>query len=54
MPKPLPLPRELRERIGDDISVGFGHNEIARRHGASAGVVSKIARERGLWFEKCK
>lgn len=48
--KPLRTPDHLRQQIGDDIAVGFGRNEIARRHGVSPGLVSKIARERGLGF----
>jgi hypothetical protein len=48
MPKPIPVPQDLRRRIGDEIAVGFGRNEIARRYGVSPGLVSKIARERGL------
>lgn len=50
MPKTQPIAPELRERIGDDIAVGFGRNEIARRYKVSPGLVSKIARERGLGF----
>lgn len=54
MPKPTPLPPQLRQQIGDDIAVGAGgRNELARRYGVSPGLVSKIARERGLWFENC-
>lgn len=48
--KPLRTPDHLRQQIGDEIAVGFGRNEIARRHGVSPGLVSKIARERGLAF----
>jgi hypothetical protein len=50
MPKTAPIHPELRERIGDDIAVGFGRNEIARRYKVSPGLVSKIARERHLSF----
>ena len=50
MPKTQPISPELRQRIGDDISVGFGRNEIAKRYFVSPGLVSKIARERGLGF----
>lgn len=45
MPKNQPLNAELRVRIGDDISVGFGRNELAKRYGVSPGLVSKITRE---------
>lgn len=48
--KPLRIPDQLRNTIGDEIAVGFGRNDIARRHGVSPGLVSKIARERGLGF----
>lgn len=48
--KPLRIPDQLRNQIGDEIAVGFGRNDIARRHGVSPGLVSKIARERGLGF----
>lgn len=48
--KPLRIPDQLRNEIGDEIAVGFGRNDIARRHGVSPGLVSKIARERGLCF----
>jgi hypothetical protein len=52
MPKPVPLDPDLRRRIGDDIAMHVaGRNELARRYGVSPGVVSKIARERGLYFE---
>lgn len=52
MPKPAPLDPELRRRIGDYIAMHVaGRNELARRHGVSAGMVSKIARERGLYFD---
>lgn len=48
--KLLRIPDELRNTIGDEIAVGLGRNDIARRHGVSPGLVSKIARERGLGF----
>jgi hypothetical protein len=52
MPKPVPLDSDLRRRIGDDIAMHVaGRNELARRYGFSPGVVTKIARERGLYFE---
>jgi hypothetical protein len=52
MPKPIPLDPDLRRRIGDDIAMRVaGRNELARRYGVSPGLVSKIARERGLYFE---
>jgi len=50
MPRTVPISSVLRERIGDDIAVGHGRNEIARRYDVSPGLVSKIARERGLGF----
>ncbi|WP_309617704.1 hypothetical protein [Salinibacterium sp.] len=50
MPRTVPIDPKLREQIGDDIAVGFGRNDIARRHSVSPGLVSKIARERGLGF----
>lgn len=50
MPKTQPINPELRQRIGDDIAVGFGRNEIARRYKVSPALVSKIARERHLGF----
>jgi len=50
MPKTQPISPELRQRIGDDIAVGGGRNEIARRYDVSPGLVSKIARERLLEF----
>ncbi len=50
--KPLRTSDHLRQQIGDEIAVGFGRNEIARRHGVSPGLVSKIARERGLGFRE--
>jgi hypothetical protein len=53
MPKSQAIDAELRRRIGDGIGMGLGRNELARRHGVSPGLVSKIARERGLWFENC-
>ncbi|GAA3736310.1 hypothetical protein GCM10022239_10250 [Leifsonia bigeumensis] len=51
MPRTMPISQELRQRIGDDIFVGFGRNEIARRYKVSPGLVSKVARERGLSFK---
>ncbi len=53
MPQTNPIDQELRRRIGDDIAVGHGRNEIARRYRVSPGLVSKIAGERKLWFAKC-
>ena len=50
MPKTQPISPDLRQRIGDDIAVGFGRNEIARRYNVSPALVSKIARERRLGF----
>ncbi|MHA6695631.1 hypothetical protein [Homoserinimonas sp. A520] len=51
MPKTEPISPELRQRIGDGIAVGHGsRNETAKRYGVSPGLVSKIARERGLGF----
>ena len=35
------------------IAAGLGRNEVVRRRQVSTGMVSKIARERGLWFERC-
>lgn len=52
MPKPVPLDPDLRRSIGDDIAMRVAcRNELARRYGVSPGVVSKVARERGLYFE---
>jgi transposase-like protein len=50
MPKPTPLGTSLRNLIGNEIAMGTGRNELARKHGVSPGIVSKIARERGLGF----
>jgi hypothetical protein len=50
MPTTTPLAPELRQQIGDDIAAGFGRNEIARKYGVSPGVVTKICRERHLYF----
>lgn len=50
MPKTQPISPELRQRIGDEIAVGAGRNEIARRYNVSPGLVSRIARERGQEF----
>ncbi|WP_022891245.1 hypothetical protein [Agromyces subbeticus] len=52
MPKPPPLPRELRDRVADDIRAGMGRNAIARAHGISTGSVTNIARDYELWFER--
>jgi hypothetical protein len=52
MPKTTPVSTELRRRINCEIEMGFGRNELARRHDVSPGLVSKIARESGLFFEK--
>ncbi|TFC03642.1 hypothetical protein [Cryobacterium mannosilyticum] len=51
MPKPTPIPTETRRRIAGRISMGAGRNELAREFGISTGVVSKIAREYGVYFE---
>jgi hypothetical protein len=50
MPKTTPTPPDLRKQIGDEIAVGFGRNDIAKRQSVSPGLVSKFARERGLGF----
>ncbi|TFC20067.1 hypothetical protein E3O19_01465 [Cryobacterium algoritolerans] len=51
MPTTTPLSPEVRVSIGDHIAMKWGRNEIARHFNVSPGVVSKIARERGLGFE---
>jgi hypothetical protein len=53
MPKPEPISPRLRQEIADEIISGAGRNELARRYGVSPGLVSKVARERGLWFDRC-
>ncbi|WP_448002562.1 hypothetical protein [Agromyces bauzanensis] len=53
MPKPLPLARTTREAVAHAIRAGEGRNAIARTFGISPGSVTNIARERGLWFERC-
>lgn len=50
---PAPLPRNQREAIAQDIRAGMGRNAVARKHGVSAGTVTKIARTKGLFFERC-
>ncbi|TFC78151.1 hypothetical protein E3O45_05930 [Cryobacterium sp. TMS1-20-1] len=51
MPKPVPIPIDMRRRIAGRIGMGAGRNQIAREFGISTGVVSKIAREYRLYFE---
>lgn len=48
---PAPLPQTTRDAVADDIRAGcLGRNAIARKHGISAGVVTKIARANEFWF----
>jgi len=53
MPQQRSVSPLVRQEIADEIVSGAGRNELARRHGVSPGLVSKIARERGLWFARC-
>lgn len=47
------FPQSQRDAIAADIRLGLGRNAIARLHGVSTGLVSKIARENKLFFEQC-
>jgi hypothetical protein len=50
-----PIPPEKRAAMVPDMRLTFlnlGRNEIARRHGVSPGIVSKIAREEHHYFER--
>lgn len=53
MPRPTPIPADVREAVLADIRAGFGRNAIARARGISAGSVSGIAREAGAFFPRC-
>ena len=52
MPLPAPLPPHVRARVVQLICEGHGRNETARMMGVSVGVVSKIARENNLAFQR--
>ncbi len=47
-----PLTDAERDAIAADIAAGMARNEIARKHGRSAGTVTKIAQDRGLTFDR--